>query len=114
MPTFPLSRPWISITFPGSARGARLCARERPGFFVPTDPGAACALAALDALAARFPVTQADVREGLLSGVIPGRFQVLPGRPVCVLDVAHNAQAARSLAATLKQQRVEGRELAGI
>jgi dihydrofolate synthase/folylpolyglutamate synthase len=73
---------------------------------------AACALTALDALAGRFPVTQADVREGLLSGVIPGRFQVLPGRPVCVLDVAHNAQAARSLAATLKQQRIEGRTLA--
>ena len=73
---------------------------------------AACALAALDALADRFPVTQADVREGLLSGVIPGRFQVLPGRPVCVLDVAHNAQAARSLAATLKQQTIPGRTLA--
>jgi dihydrofolate synthase/folylpolyglutamate synthase len=73
---------------------------------------AACALTALAALAGRFPVTQADVREGLLSGVIPGRFQVLPGRPVCVLDVAHNAQAARSLAATLKQQRIEGRTLA--
>jgi len=75
---------------------------------------AACALAAIERLADRFPVTQADVREGLISGVIPGRFQVLPGRPVRVLDVAHNAQAARSLAATLKQQRVEGRTLAVI
>jgi dihydrofolate synthase/folylpolyglutamate synthase len=75
---------------------------------------AACALTALEMLADRFPVTQADVREGLISGVIPGRFQVLPGRPVRVLDVAHNAQAARSLAATLKQQRVEGRTLAVI
>jgi len=75
---------------------------------------AACALTALERLADRFPVTQADVREGLISGVIPGRFQVLPGRPVRVLDVAHNAQAARSLAATLKQQRVEGRTLAVI
>ena len=75
---------------------------------------AACALTALEKLADRFPVTQADVREGLISGVIPGRFQVLPGRPVRVLDVAHNAQAARSLAATLKQQRVEGRTLAVI
>lgn len=72
---------------------------------------AACALAALEAMANRFPVTQADVREGLLSGVIPGRFQVLPGRPVRVLDVAHNAQAARSLAATLKQQTIPGRTL---
>lgn len=75
---------------------------------------AACTLTALEMLADRFPVTQADVRAGLISGVIPGRFQVLPGRPVRVLDVAHNAQAARSLAATLKQQRIEGRTLAVI
>ncbi|HEU5339055.1 MAG TPA: bifunctional tetrahydrofolate synthase/dihydrofolate synthase [Sulfuricaulis sp.] len=75
---------------------------------------AACALTALEMLALRFPVTQADVREGLLAGVIPGRFQVLPGRPVRVLDVAHNAQAARSLAATLKQQMIPGRTLAVI
>ncbi len=73
---------------------------------------AASVLMALEMLADRFPVTQADVREGLLSALIPGRFQVLPGRPVCVLDVAHNAQAARSLAATLKQQRIEGRTVA--
>jgi dihydrofolate synthase/folylpolyglutamate synthase len=73
---------------------------------------AACALTALDALADRFPVTQANVRDGLIAAVIPGRFQVLPGRPVCVLDVAHNAQAARSLAATLKQQVVPGRTFA--
>ena len=73
---------------------------------------AACTLAALDALADRFPVTQANVRDGLIAAVIPGRFQVLPGRPLRVLDVAHNAQAARSLAATLKQQRIEGRTLA--
>ena len=73
-----------------------------------------CALTALEMLQPRCPVTQADVREGLLAGVIPGRFQVLPGRPVRVLDVAHNAQAARSLAATLKQQLIPGRTLAVI
>jgi dihydrofolate synthase/folylpolyglutamate synthase len=73
---------------------------------------AACALTALEMLHPRFPVTQPDVRAGLLAGVIPGRFQVLPGRPVRVLDVAHNAQAARSLAATLKQQAIPGRTLA--
>jgi dihydrofolate synthase/folylpolyglutamate synthase len=32
---------------------------------------------------------------------LPGRFQVLPGRPAIVLDVAHNPHAARALAATL-------------
>ena len=73
---------------------------------------AAAVLTALEMLGERFPVTQADIREGLLSAVVPGRFQVLPGLPVCVLDVAHNAQAARSLAATLKQQPAAGRTLA--
>lgn len=73
---------------------------------------AASVLMALEMLAGRFPVTQANVREGLLSAVIPGRFQVLPGRPIRVLDVAHNAQAARSLAATLRQQQIAGRTFA--
>ncbi len=73
---------------------------------------AAAVLTALDSLAPRFPVTQNDVRAGFLAAMIAGRFQVLPGQPTRVLDVAHNAQAARSLAATLKQQRIAGRTLA--
>ena len=32
---------------------------------------------------------------------LPGRFQVLPGRPQVVLDVAHNPEAAAVLAANL-------------
>ena len=41
------------------------------------------------------------IREGLLTVELPGRFQVLPGRPTIVLDVAHNPHAARALAAAL-------------
>lgn len=65
---------------------------------------AACALMALEALAGILPVSQNDIRAGLLGAVIPGRFQTLPGLPVRVLDVAHNVEAARVLAATLAQQ----------
>ncbi len=62
---------------------------------------AACAMAALDALHALLPVAMKDFRQGLLEVELPGRFQVLPGQPVMVLDVAHNPQAARVLADNL-------------
>ena len=62
---------------------------------------AATALAAIDALRARLPVAGGAVRDGLVHVVLPGRFQVLPGRPAVVLDVAHNPQAARVLADAL-------------
>jgi dihydrofolate synthase/folylpolyglutamate synthase len=42
-----------------------------------------------------------DVRRGLSEVVLAGRFQVLPGRPQIVLDVAHNVQAAKVLAQNL-------------
>ena len=73
---------------------------------------AASAIMALSCLAARFPVKMADIRAGLLNAVLPGRFQTLPGRPVRVLDVAHNAQAARALARTLLVQAVPGKTIA--
>jgi dihydrofolate synthase/folylpolyglutamate synthase len=62
---------------------------------------AACALAALDVLHQRLPVAMQDIRRGLGEVDLAGRFQVLPGRPAVVLDVAHNPQAARTLAANL-------------
>ena len=62
---------------------------------------AATALAAVDALRERLPVSAGAVREGLVRVELAGRFQVLPGRPAIVLDVAHNPQAARALADTL-------------
>ena len=62
---------------------------------------AATAFAALDLLHARLPVEIGARRQGLVAVELPGRFQVLPGRPTTVLDVAHNPHAARALAATL-------------
>jgi folylpolyglutamate synthase/dihydropteroate synthase len=59
---------------------------------------ASSALAALDELRDRLPVSLGEVKRGLLLATIPGRLQVLPGRPSIVLDVAHNPQAARALA----------------
>lgn len=62
---------------------------------------AAGVLAALEALQARLPVTAQAVRQGLATVEWPGRFQVVPGQPVLVLDVAHNPHAAAALAANL-------------
>lgn len=62
---------------------------------------AACALAALDVLHTDLPVAMKDIRRGLIEVELAGRFQVLPGRPTVVLDVAHNPQAARVLAGNL-------------
>jgi len=61
-------------------------------------------LAALEALSDRLPVSQQAVREGLLEVRLPGRFQVLPGRPAVVLDVAHNPHAAAALGRNLDAQ----------
>lgn len=62
---------------------------------------ACAALAALDAMRPRLPVAMQDIRDGLVQVELPGRFQVLPGRPTVVLDVAHNPQAASVLADNL-------------
>jgi dihydrofolate synthase/folylpolyglutamate synthase len=62
---------------------------------------ASAALAALEALADRLPVTQQAVRQGLALVELPGRFQVLAGRPTVILDVAHNPHAAAHLASNL-------------
>jgi dihydrofolate synthase/folylpolyglutamate synthase len=62
---------------------------------------ASAALAALEALRDRIPVPAQSVRQGLLLVELPGRFQVLPGRPTVILDVAHNPHAMGVLAANL-------------
>jgi dihydrofolate synthase/folylpolyglutamate synthase len=64
---------------------------------------ASAALAALSALRHTLPVSQGAVRSGLALVEIPGRFQVLPGQPAVILDVAHNPHAAGVLAANLDQ-----------
>lgn len=62
---------------------------------------AAAALAALDCLRARLPVDMGAVRRGLIEVELAGRFQVLPGRPLIILDVAHNPHAAQRLSENL-------------
>ncbi len=73
-----------------------------PGLRGPTQLfNAAVALAALDALTGKLPVTMQAIRPGLIETEIAGRFQVIPGKPAIVLDVGHNPQAVRVLADNL-------------
>jgi dihydrofolate synthase/folylpolyglutamate synthase len=62
---------------------------------------ASAALAALEALRLRLPLGAQEVRTGLVLVDLPGRFQVLPGRPAVILDVGHNPHAAATLAQNL-------------
>jgi dihydrofolate synthase/folylpolyglutamate synthase len=75
-------------------------------------PNAAACLAALDALHERLPVSASDVRMGLLTAENPGRFQVLPGRPMVILDVAHNPAAAEALGNSIARLPRAGRTFA--
>lgn len=62
---------------------------------------AAGVLAALTALRERLPVTAQAVRNGLALVELPGRFQIVPGQPTLVLDVAHNPHSVAALVANL-------------
>lgn len=70
---------------------------------------AAGALMSLEFLSTDLPVTQGQIREGLLSVSLAGRLQVLPGAPLCILDVAHNPHAAVVLAKALESIPCHGR-----
>jgi dihydrofolate synthase / folylpolyglutamate synthase len=61
------------------------------------------ALAALQALRDRLPVPVQAIRQGLAAVELPGRFQIVPGEPVLVLDVAHNPHSVAALALNLDE-----------
>jgi len=64
---------------------------------------AAGVLMVLELLQPRLPVTQVQLRHGLMSARLPGRFQVVPGQVTTIYDVAHNPAAVAQLADNLTQ-----------
>ncbi len=96
----------------------RVGARHYAALPLPALPGAfqlanaAAAVAALDTLRERLPVSMQALRTGLARARPPGRFQVMAGPPMIILDVAHNPQAARALASNLARLEAGGRRLA--
>lgn len=73
---------------------------------------AAGVLAALESLAAPELLAPEVIARGLREVVLAGRFQVVPGQPRVVLDVAHNPHAALRLAETLRAEPRQGPVLA--
>jgi dihydrofolate synthase/folylpolyglutamate synthase len=58
-------------------------------------------LAALDAMRSQLPVTAQAIRNGLSMVELPGRFQIVPGQPSVVFDVAHNPHSVAALSENL-------------
>lgn len=73
---------------------------------------AATALCALEQLKDTLPVDMGSIRRGLVEVDLPGRFQVMPGRPMVILDVGHNPHGARGLASSLRALPAGGRLIA--
>lgn len=73
---------------------------------------ATVALATLEAAEPALLVPDEAVRAGLHAIRLPGRFQIVAGEPEWILDVAHNAEAARALAASLAARPRPGRTVA--
>jgi dihydrofolate synthase/folylpolyglutamate synthase len=59
-----------------------------------------------------LPVSSDAIRNGLSHVALQGRFQVFPGKPSVILDVAHNPHAAKGLAQNLHASTHAGRTLA--
>lgn len=73
---------------------------------------AACALAAIEAMQVRLPMTKEDIVSGLNSVRLAGRFQSVGSYPQIILDVTHNPHAAFALAENLHQSKPQGRTIA--
>ena len=58
---------------------------------------ATCALSAVAALNDKLSVDIYSIKRGILNATNLGRFQILPGRPMIILDVAHNIHASYEL-----------------
>ena len=85
-----------------SGRGRRYNGMSYPGLRGANQLlNAAGAIAALEALRERLPVSAQAIRTGLALVELPGRFQIVPVQPTLVLDVAHNPHAVAALALNL-------------
>jgi dihydrofolate synthase / folylpolyglutamate synthase len=64
---------------------------------------AATAIAVLEQLDERLRPDAEALARGLADLVIPGRMELVPGKPAVVFDIAHNVEKAESLVASLRE-----------
>jgi len=72
---------------------------------------AACTICAVQHLQPMLPVSIDSIRKALEFVTLIGRFYTLKEKPEIIVDVAHNPQAAKSLAQNLEQKICNGRTL---
>ncbi|AGA32897.1 Dihydrofolate synthase / Folylpolyglutamate synthase [Thioalkalivibrio nitratireducens DSM 14787] len=101
--------PGCRWTWLGSGRSLGL--GITPGLAGARQRNVATALAALHVLGLQDRLTLESLGTGM-AAVPPGRLQRIAGRPEWLLDVAHNGQAARELAAFLQDHPVPGSTVA--
>ena len=72
---------------------------------------AACAISTVLQLAEQLPVSESIIGEALSAITLLGRFYHYRTNPNIILDVAHNPQAAKSLAKNLQKTTCNGRTI---
>ena len=70
---------------------------------------AAVAIAALEIVSRRFPISEVAIRSGLQNVTWPGRMEFMLTDPVVIIDGAHNGEGIRVLIDELRQLRGAGR-----
>jgi len=74
---------------------------------------AANVMMVLELLKHSHPVSLAEIKRGLHNTFLAGRFQVVSTRPLIILDVAHNEQAAENLRHSVEQLALPGKGSGG-
>jgi dihydrofolate synthase / folylpolyglutamate synthase len=73
---------------------------------------AAAAIMALQQLNSQLSINEKSIHQGLHNVSLQGRYQLVAQSPQVIVDVAHNAQAAKVLAELLADDHIEGRTYA--
>ncbi len=70
------------------------------------------ALRCIDFIKDYFPISEKEIITGIKNVKINGRFEIIKLNPFIVADVAHNQEAAISLASTFKLKKLKGNTIA--